>query len=86
MKDVPETQASPDGIKAHANGFPYASQLPNNMHMEDVSKIALEAMAVIEAGLARFGIKIPEDREDEVFVPISNFLEGFSNGNYRNEN
>ena len=57
----------------------------NDMYMEDVATISLDAMKAIEDGLKKFGIELTPEQEDEFYVPIWEKLEKYSNGNYRRE-
>ena len=71
--------------KGWGQGLPYARVSSKDMHMEDAITISLAAMDVIEKGLAEFGIKLSPDDEDKVYIPMANFIEEKSNGNYRHE-
>ena len=57
----------------------------NDMYMEDVATISLDAMREIENGLKKFNITLTGEQEDEFYVPIWEKLEKYSNGNYRRE-
>ena len=57
----------------------------NDMYMEDVATISLDAMREIENGLKKFNITLTPEQEDEFYVPIWEKLEKYSNGNYRRE-
>ena len=57
----------------------------NDMYMEDVATISLDAMREIENGLKKFNITLTPEQEDEFYVPIWEKLENYSNGNYRRE-
>ena len=54
--------------------------------MDDVQDIALSSFKVIESNLREFGITLTPEQEDEIYVPIVEYLEKFSNGNYRSYN
>lgn len=45
------------------------------IHMEDVHSIALAAMKTIEDALKEYGLTVPENLEDEMYVPICNTIE-----------
>lgn len=58
----------------------------NNMYMEDVRDISLEVVKLIENRLNKFGIKMNDEQEDEIYNPVFNALEKISNGDYKNHN
>jgi nitrogen-specific signal transduction histidine kinase len=61
--------------------------MSKEIYMEDVSSIALAAMKTIEEGLKEFGLAVPENLEDEIFVPMVNTLEKVANyPDYRSQN
>lgn len=57
--------------------------MDNDLYMEDVHSIGLEAMKVIEDKLKPFGRTLTPEQEDEIYIPICNALEKISNGDYR---
>ncbi len=56
-----------------------------NMYMEDVQTISLKALSIIETELKKYGIVVPDEELDQIYVPMVDLLEKFSNGNYRHE-
>jgi hypothetical protein len=57
----------------------------NDLWMEDVASISLEAMEIIQRRLAEKGVVLTDKTEDEIYVPMHDAIEKFSNGNYRHE-
>lgn len=53
--------------------------------MEDVHKIGLDAMSVIEERLLTFGIVLTPAQEDAIYVHMVEQLEELSNGDYRSQ-
>lgn len=49
--------------------------MKKDIYMEDIASISLDAMKVIEDWLAKYGIKIKPEQEDDIYVPIHDFLE-----------
>jgi hypothetical protein len=60
--------------------------MSKELYMDDVQDIALSSFKVIESNLREFGITLTPEQEDEIYVPIVEYLEKFSNGNYRSYN
>lgn len=58
----------------------------NDFYMEDVHSLALKAFAVIEEGLREYGIELEDGEDDEIYIPIDEFIEKFCVGDYRNHN
>ena len=58
----------------------------NNLYIEDITAISLRAFKEIEEGLKKFGIILTPEQEDEIYVPILDNLEKYSNGDYRSMN
>jgi hypothetical protein len=54
--------------------------MKKELYMEDVQTISLMAFNEIENGLKEFGIKLTPEQEDEIYVPIVEKLEKYSNG------
>jgi hypothetical protein len=59
--------------------------MKKELWMENVSDIALEASNIIQERLKSFGIELNSEQEDEIYVPLVNIIEKYSNGNYRHE-
>ena len=59
--------------------------MKKEMYMDDVHSIALEATELIEKRLKEFGIELNDQQEDEIYVPLIDTIEKYSNGNYRHE-
>lgn len=57
--------------------------MENELYMEDVHKIGLDAMQVIEDKLKPYGFKLTPAQEDQIFLPMCKVLEDISNGDYR---
>jgi Fe-S-cluster containining protein len=57
----------------------------DDMYMEDAVSISLAVNDVLEQELARYGVVLSEDELDRFYGPLLEFIEGFSNGNYRHE-
>jgi hypothetical protein len=60
-------------------------QILNELYMEDVGSIALQATEVIQEELRKLKIELTPEQEDLFYVPIFNELEKLSNCNYRRE-
>ena len=54
--------------------------------MEDVLSLYVESSNLIEKRLAKSGIKLTPEQEDEMHDAIWPFLENLSSGTYRNHN
>lgn len=58
----------------------------DDFYMEDVTTLALKAFAIIEEGLKEFDIKLNNEEDDAIFVPLLKSIEKHSNGDYRHYN
>ena len=58
----------------------------DDFYAEDVRSLALKAFEVIEAGLKEYGIVLEDGQDDELYVPMVETLEKYSNGDYRHHN
>jgi len=58
----------------------------DDFYLEDVHSLALKAFAVIEEGLKEYGIELKEGEDDEVYIPISEFIEKHCDNGYRHHN
>lgn len=57
------------------------------IYMEDVTDIALEAQALIEKRLSKFGIVLDDGTEDFVYIPLVDAIEKVANyPDYRSHN
>jgi len=74
---MPEHLEQPD-IK-----FEFHPNASKDLYMEDVTDIALEAFALIEKRLKKFGIEIQEGQDDDLFLPLEREIERYGNGEYR---
>ena len=63
--------------------FTFQPNASNKLYMEEVSTIALDAMKVIEDGLAKYGITMTGEQEDHIFLFVEREVERFGNGDYR---
>ena len=59
--------------------------MKNEMYMEDVRNIAVDADTLIEERLKKFGITLTNEQEDDIHNKIWEILESVSNMNYRHE-
>ena len=66
--------------------FTFQPNASDKLYMEQVHSIALDAMKVVEDGLAKYGIKMTDEQEDHIYMFIDREVERFSNGEYRNYN
>ena len=62
--------------------FEFYPNASDDLYMEDVASIALEAMALIEKRLKEFGVDV-EGYEDDLYVPMERTIEKYSTGEYR---
>jgi len=83
LKEVGEVEDDTEFKKEFRKVF--APRDKKEMWMDDVSTISLAAMKTIEDGLKEFGITLTDEQEDEIYVPMLEKLEKFSNCNYRHE-
>ena len=63
--------------------FEFYPNASDKLYMEDVTSIALEAFELIEKRLKKFGIKIKEGQDDDLYLPIARTIERYGNGEYR---
>jgi hypothetical protein len=63
--------------------FEFYPNASDKLYMEDVTSIALEAFALIEKRLKKFGIEIQEGQDDELYLPMERTIERYGNGEYR---
>jgi len=66
--------------------FTFYPNSSDKLYMDDVISIALEAIDLVEKRLKAFGIDIPEDQDDDLYLPLERTIERYSNGMYRNHN
>jgi uncharacterized protein with ATP-grasp and redox domains len=58
----------------------------NEIYMEDITTISLDAIKVIEDGLKKLGITLTDKQVDEIYVPMVEKLEEISKWpDYRHE-
>lgn len=60
--------------------YPNASE---DLYMEDIISISLEAFELIERRLKEYGIEIKEGQDDELYIPMEQTIERYGNGEYR---
>jgi len=63
--------------------FEFYKNNSDDLYMEDVTSIALEALELIENRLEAFGIEILEGQDDDLYLPIVRTIERYGNGEYR---
>ena len=51
--------------------------------MEDVTTLALKAFAIIEEGLKEYNIKLNNEEDDAIFLPLLRSIEQHCNGDYK---
>jgi hypothetical protein len=56
-----------------------------DFYIEDAHSIGLEAIELVQKRLKEFGIELNGVQEDEIYVPLTDTIEKYSNGNYRHE-
>jgi len=55
----------------------------DDFYMEDVTTLALKAFAIIEEGLKEYNIKLNNEEDDAIFLPLLRSIEQHCNGDYK---
>lgn len=73
----------PKHLEAPDKEFTFYPNASEELYMEDVTAIALEAYDLIAERLKKFGIEMSMGQDDDLYLPIERTIEKYSNGEYR---